>query len=50
MYTYVMAFWRIDSVVISVDVVKSWLSGFVVAVIIFMCVVYTGIQIYQIKF
>ena len=42
-------FWHIDSVVISVDVVTSQVSGFVVAVIIFMCSACTRIKIYRIK-
>ena len=50
LYIYVMAFCHMDSEVMSVDVVKSQLLGFIVAVIIFMCSAGTGIQISRIIF
>ena len=49
LYTCVMAFRRIDGAVMSVDVVKLYLSGFLVAVMIFMSSAYTENQIYRIK-
>ena len=50
LYACVMDFRHIDSAVMSVDIVKGCLSGFVVTVIIFMCSACTGIQIYRIKY
>ena len=48
LYTRVMTFQRIDSVVMRVDVVKSQLSSFVAVIVIFMCSMHTGIQFYRI--
>ena len=50
LYTCVMAFRHIDSAVMDVDVVKSQLSGFVVAIVIFMRSACTEVQIYRIHF
>ena len=47
LYTCVTAFRRIDSAVMSEEVAKSKLSGFIVAVMIFMSSAYSGIQIYR---
>ena len=46
----VIAFRYIDSAVMSVNVIKSLLPGFVITVVIFMCLACTGILICRVKF